>query len=105
MIAFVLVGVRLCEVRDRLIELGGTAKVRRDRDAIAGPGVGAGERPAAEPRVDLHAPWAHLLDDGGLLPVPQLPHVVVLGSAAGGKRTEPPQEDVTRRLHEVLAGD
>jgi hypothetical protein len=104
-VAFVLVGVRLAEVRYSVVKLGRVAKVCRDRDSIAGSGVRAGQRPAAEPGVNIHAPRAHLLDHGGQFPVPELAQVIVLVLAASRVCAKPAEKDVTRGLQEVLTSD
>jgi hypothetical protein len=73
MVTFVLVGVGFGEVSDRSVELGRVAKICGDGDPVTGAGMGAGERPAAEPGIHLHARRLHVFDHRRHLPVPELP--------------------------------
>ena len=62
MVALVLVGVGLGELGHRAIEARSRSEVTGDGDAIAGAGMGAGERPSAQVAVDLQPLWLQLLD-------------------------------------------
>jgi hypothetical protein len=66
--------------------------------------VGAGERPAAYPPVDLHRGRQHALDDGRALAVAELTEVEVPGHPVDPLHPEPPEEDVARGLRQSLAG-
>ena len=76
-VALALVGVGLGEVRDRAIEDVALTEVGGDREAIAGAGVRASQRPRAHLDVGPHDPRGHRVDVGGELPVPQLAAVEV----------------------------
>src|SRR6185312_17188609 len=74
------------------------------RDPVAGAGVRAGERPPAQLAVGDHAVGLHALDLGGALPVLQLADVEVAPVTLGRLlQAPPPEEDVARCLHHVLA--
>ena len=57
-VALVLVGVVLGERRERTVEGVAGPEVGRDRDGVAGAGVRAGQRPAADLGVGTSARWA-----------------------------------------------
>src|SRR5215469_16039521 len=104
-VAFVLVGVGLGEVGDRLVEFAGAAEVGGQGDTVAGAGVGPGEGPSAHAGVGRHARGDHLLDRRGELPVLQLADVVVVVLSVGADHVGPAEEDVAFGLHQVLPGD
>src|SRR5215813_7112224 len=104
-VEFVLVGVFLGEVGDRLVEFVRAAEVGGQGDAVAGAGVGPGEGPPAHLGVDRHARGDHLLDRRGELPVFQLADVVVVVNPVGAYHVGPAEEDVAFGLHQVLPGD
>src|SRR4051794_13648567 len=76
-VTLVLVGVRDRELCDRLVEDAALSEIARDRVAVTGPGVGAGECPGAHPAPELHSPGSHPADVGGPFPVAQLADVEV----------------------------
>ena len=76
-IALVLVGVGLGERGHRTVEAVAAAEVARDRDAVAGAGVRARERPAADLAVGGSARGGHRVDVGRALRVPELADVEV----------------------------
>src|SRR5215470_16224692 len=78
-ITLVLVGVGAREPADGAIEDVRAAEIGGDGDAVAGAGVGPGQRPAAQRAVHLQALWTQERDFDGELPVPQLPDVEVPG--------------------------
>src|SRR4051795_13392534 len=82
-VGVILISVRLGEVAHRAIERLTLAEVGRDRDPVARPGVGPGQCPAAEPRVDVHGLRVHRLDLGRALAVPELADVEVALLAIG----------------------
>src|SRR4051812_20320889 len=76
-VPFVLVRIGLGEVGERAVERLATSEVGGYRDAIAGPGVGAGQGGGAELGVRDEQVGAHRVDVRGQLPVPELAHVEV----------------------------
>src|SRR4051794_35207658 len=60
-VALVLIGVRLGELGDGLIEHVGLAEVRGDGDAVAGARVRPRQCPCAHPGVERHVIGRHLL--------------------------------------------
>ena len=65
--------------------------------------MSSGEGPSAEVAVRRHALRDHLVGFCGALPVPQLADVEVPLHAVDSFDLLPAQEDVARRLHQVLA--
>ena len=104
MVALVLVGVGLREVRDRLVELGRVAQVGRDGHPVPGAGVRPRQGPGAQPGVVRHALRDHQLDRERELPVTQLPQVEVVVDPVDVGHPVPAQEDVAGGLHQELAG-
>src|SRR4051812_11125631 len=74
-VALVLVGVGLGELGDGAVEGVVGAEVGGDGDAIAGAGMGAGERGGAHVGVDRHRGRRQRLDQRRTLPVPELADV------------------------------
>src|SRR5215470_17486670 len=74
-VALVLVGVCLGELHDRPVEGVGGAEVRRDGDPVAGTGVRAGQRPAADRRVQREPLGRHPGEIDRALAVPELAEV------------------------------
>jgi hypothetical protein len=103
-VALVLVRVDLGELGERAVEPVARAEVGGDRLAVAGAGVGAGERPAAHLAVVAQLGRVHLLDRRRCLGVPQLAHVVV-AAAVRVVGMQPAEQHVARRLHQPLAVD
>jgi len=52
-VARVLVGVCLCEIRDRMVERARSTQIRGERYSVAGAGMRAGKGPGAEVGVTL----------------------------------------------------
>src|SRR6185312_13336792 len=104
-VAFGLVGIALGEVGHGLVELVRPAEVGGDRDPVPGPGVRAGEGPAAHAAVAGHRRGVHAYDLGGVFPVARLAEVVVGRAAARRGGALPAEEDVADGLHQILAGD
>lgn len=102
-VALILVGIGRRELGDRLVETVGRADVRRDRDRIAGNGMGARKRPCTESCVDAECLVMHRRDVDRDLPVPELADVVVVDETVEPRSTEPPEQNVTIGLHEALA--
>src|SRR5215208_8357936 len=100
MVPLGLIGVGLREVADSPIEALAFAEVGRDLDAVAGAGVCAGQRPAAEVRIKDQLFRRHALYLRRALHISQLTPVVV----ATGSATKPAEEDVARSLHQALPG-
>src|SRR5664279_67398 len=98
----VLVGVALGEVGDGPVERVVGAEVVGDGDRVTGAGVGAGQGPPAQARIELQSGGGHGVHERGGLHVPQLPPVVVpvLLDALG-----PAQVDVAGGLHHPLSLD
>ena len=76
-VGLVLVGVTLGEGSDRPVEGVATAEVGRDRDPVARPCVGAGERPAAEATVGRQPRREQQRDVDCSLAIGRLAYVVV----------------------------
>src|SRR5262249_18924819 len=101
-IPLVLAGVGDREVRGGVVEVLAAAELAGDHRRPPGPGVRAGQRPAAEPAVVIELVGVHQGDAHASLHVPQLAHVVVLGrrqqlavvTAAGSQAAGPAQERV-----------
>src|SRR4051812_24171981 len=104
-VTVVLIGIGDGEGGDGTVEGVATAEVRADRYRVSGAGMRSGQHPAAHLAVDLEHRGFHRGDVGRGLPVPQLPHVVVVGSAVDAVEAFPPEEDVAGRLHEPLTLD
>ena len=75
-VPLVLFGVGVGEVAIALSKAS-PAPSSGDRDAITGPGVRSGQRPAAHPGVERQPGRCHVVDGGRTLPVPELADVVV----------------------------
>src|SRR5512139_1177295 len=67
--------------------------------------MGAGERPAAELRVERHRLGSHPLDHRRSLAIPELTDVEVTVLAIWPFRSHPAEEDVAGGLHQALAFD
>src|SRR5262249_61994941 len=103
-VALILIGVRLGEGRQRLVEDVTRTEVAGDRDPVAGAGVSAGEGPAARPPVRGCTRGAERFKGDRPFPVFELAYVVVALVAVGpGTGALPAEEDVARRLHQALA--
>src|SRR5438045_781169 len=76
-VALVLVRVRGRELEQRAVERVALAEVGRERDAVAGARVCAGEQEAADISVDLEAAWVDRVEVDRALPVPELAEVEV----------------------------
>ena len=91
------------EVRDSGVERLTLAQVGRDRNAVTGPGVRAGQGRPADPRVSVRARHPQTVHVGAALPVLELPDVEVAGLPVQASGGHPAEEDVARGLHQPLA--
>ena len=100
-VALGLVGVGARERDRRLVERRVLPEVAADGRRIAGPGMTAGERPAAQPGPVGEVVGRHRLDHGRTLGVLELPDIQVPARRTG----RPAEQDVARRLEPALADD
>src|SRR4029077_19865622 len=99
-VTFVLVGVRLRELRERVVRVLAVPEVCRDGDTIAGAGMSTGEDFSARSSIVRKQLRADRLDVCRSFPVAQLTHVVVALVAVRSDAMQPPEQDVTARLHQ-----
>src|SRR5262249_30016499 len=99
-VALVLVGIGKGKIRDRLVKGRAPSHVPGQHCGIARARVCARQRPAAYLGIAHQVRGLHDLDHRLDLDVSELPDIEVPGFLAG----RPAEEDVTRRLHQALAG-
>ena len=98
-----LVGVQLGEVGDRVVEAVALAEVRGDRDAIAGAGMGAGQRGGG--RASNATPSGTIYSTSND-PFPSRGSAQVeVSLRRPGHASFPAEEDVAGRLHQPLPDD
>ena len=102
MVTFILIGIALGEVDDRLVKCVAIAEVLADGDGIARAGMGASQRPPTQLGVVRHQARGHLVDERGPFHVPELSPVEM---ATGVDSARPTQEDVAGCLDHPLALD
>jgi len=100
-VALGLVGVRVCERADRVVERVIVAEVPRDRGRVARTGVTPREGPAAEPAPRAEVVERHRVDDSATLLILELPEVQV----SAERSDRPAEQDVTGCLEPTLAHD
>jgi hypothetical protein len=100
-VAKVLIGVFDRKLADRVVEGRVGSQVASDPGRIAGPRMGARQRPAAKLAPLAQRRGVPVLNDPGELRVPKLPELIVTPVFPAS----PAEEDVARRLHEPLPGD
>ena len=104
-VGFVLIGVCVREVRDRLAESASAPEVSGDREPIARAGVGTREDRAADFGVCGHPCRRHHLHHGRALLIPELAHVEVPFLTIRPLRRHPAEEDVAGGLSQPLTLD
>src|ERR1700735_667463 len=103
-VAFVLICIGVRERRQSAIEGRTVPEIAGDSDTVTRTGVGASQGLSADPAVLRQSRRDRAFDFEAALPVPELADVEIPSHSVGTLERLMAQENVTCRLHQMLAG-